>query len=104
MRLPSWPSRARLALSRCRARISPLGHSLGQTRPYWAVPGPTPGTQRDACSGVFAGISGPEVATNAMLHTREVAGSNPAAPILLLILGTPCKSALFAGPGECGLW
>src|SRR5438034_8962539 len=23
---------------------SPLGHSLGRTRPYWAVPGPTPGT------------------------------------------------------------
>jgi len=38
---PRW--RVRAAASWCRVRTSPLGHSLGQTLPYWAVPGPTPG-------------------------------------------------------------
>jgi hypothetical protein len=77
----SRPSRARSAVSLSRVWTSPLGHSLGQTLPYWAVPGPTPGTNRCHDFGGFAGISSPGRPTNAMLHTREVAGSKPAAPI-----------------------
>jgi hypothetical protein len=69
------------ARSSSRAWISPLGHSLGQTRPYWAVSGPSP-LARDATGYyLFPGTFGPDAATNAMLHTREDAGSKPAAPI-----------------------
>jgi hypothetical protein len=64
-------------------RSWPLGHSLGQTLPYWAVPGPTRSTCGRDELGRFAGISVPGSPTNAMLHTREVAGSKPAAPIVL---------------------
>jgi hypothetical protein len=60
----------------------PLGHSLGQTLPYWAVPGPAPGVKRRHCLARFAGVSAPWSPTSAMLHTREDAGSKPAAPII----------------------
>src|ERR687891_1576826 len=50
---------------------SPLGHSLGRTRPYVAVSGPTPSTYGLGGSARFAGISWRGGPTNAMLHTRE---------------------------------
>jgi hypothetical protein len=59
----------------------PLGHSLGQTLPYWAASGPSPDATGLARFGRFAGIPMPEAATNASLHTREAGGSKPPAPI-----------------------
>ena len=44
-RLRSRPSRPRLGTRLSCGRISPLGHSLGQTPPYWAVSG----ASRDIC-------------------------------------------------------
>jgi hypothetical protein len=53
----------------------------GRIGPYRAVSGPSP-LARDATGYcLFAGTFGPDAATNAMLHTREAAGSKPAAPI-----------------------
>jgi hypothetical protein len=80
-RLRSRPSRARLIAPRSRLWISPLGHSLGQTLPYWAVSGPTPGPHGRNYFTEFAGISPLGSPANAMLHTQEVAGSKPAAPM-----------------------
>jgi hypothetical protein len=49
--------------------------------PNQAVSGPTPGTYGLDNLCLFAGISSCGCRTNTMLHTREVAGSKPAAPI-----------------------
>jgi len=62
-------------------RSCPLGHSLGRTLPYWAVSGLTLDTHGRNGMLEFAGISSPGCPANAMLHTREVAGSKPAAPM-----------------------
>ena len=54
-----------------------------RTGPYQAQPG---APAYPAIWPRFAGISALEEAANAMLHTREVAGSKPAAPIKRLLV------------------
>src|SRR5215211_5139278 len=72
--MQSWPERWR-GVSMRPAERSPLGHSFGQTWPYWAERGHVWSSPSRAFLIIcrhFAGCA----ATNALLHTREVAGSN----------------------------
>jgi hypothetical protein len=55
-----------------------------------------------ACLPSFAGIFAREVAPNAMLHTREVAGSKPAAPIARIRLYRAVRSLWAVTPSGSG--
>jgi hypothetical protein len=74
-------------------RVPPLGHSLGQTRPHWPVSGPSARACDAVIYDLFAGIFGSAPSRPLSLHTREVAGSKPAAPCeIRLTAGTAVDS------------
>jgi hypothetical protein len=62
-------------------RASPLSHSLSQTRPNGAPSSPISTSSITRGLGGFAGKNRYPERGGALPHTREVAGSNPAAPM-----------------------
>jgi len=79
-RLPSRQSQAWPAVSWARTRISPLGHSLGQTRPDGAVSSVSTTSVPASISTVYMDFEAARRHERHASHAR-VAGSKPAAPI-----------------------
>jgi len=75
------------------ARGPPLSHSLSQTRPNRASSSPIPSSVNTHGLSRFAGKSRHAGRRGALPHTREVAGSNPAAPIPRVLLMGAFSSA-----------
>src|SRR4051794_10481161 len=65
-----------------RRASSPLSHSLSQTRPNGALSSPISTSAITHGLGGFAGKNRSTGLGGALPHTREVAGSDPAAPMI----------------------
>ena len=84
-----------LVVSRVDLAVGPF---VGPNQAVLGRIGPSPLARDTTGCCAFTGTFGPDVAANAMLHTREADGSKPAAPIRRLLICRDFHQASRAAP------